>query len=634
MNPGWIIAATAVITLISAIIAKYISIARDKHVNNLITNKLLIDIPLSEIYDSSEYYIKPRYSNVDPSDDDSEEQAAIILTGNLFDAVDTFLDMEGGKRYMIILADSGMGKTSFAHNYFLYRNSQRQKLDTCLIHLGNTNADIHAAKVVENSRYVILDAFDEDIKAIEDYNKRLHELIALFKGCDKIIFTARTQFFPSDDSVPRKTGIMRVGPLRLGESKEHKLYKLYICPFSPEQIRAYIEQRFSHSPVYLRRKMFETVESVPDIGMRPLILSYLHDIVDSDIKITTTNDIYNIIIKSWLSRESYWVPPEDLFRFSASLAVYMYFNQSSLGQLKIGQSELSKFTHSLKLNLKDWQVTGRSLLNRDSIGMLKFSHKSILEYLVAYSILNGSVKADNVILTDQIVQFVLHFGGKETASLCLYEITKGNTISLMNLSKGPSKESLQGLRELNLGIPETNILVNYVRDSLSQSAHRLEESISRATSISFESKEAEIYSRFLRFGKSEVLKMHNTLAMIDTDIVSVDQRYKSIETLSEISSSLNNILFRNPLVHYTANTAYLEYYISNEHPDAQIFELETLAIFLSINLKRPDEYPIKRRANIEDLICIYRSISRRHNRIIIPTEHGFDLFIPQTEVTQ
>ena len=49
--------------------------------------------------------------NVDPGQETEMRHALVATKDDLFEKVDDFLDQDTGKRHLLILADSGMGKT-------------------------------------------------------------------------------------------------------------------------------------------------------------------------------------------------------------------------------------------------------------------------------------------------------------------------------------------------------------------------------------------------------------------------------------------------------------------------------------------------------------------------------------------
>jgi hypothetical protein len=58
-------------------------------------------------------------------------------------------------------------------------------------------------------------------------------------------------------------------------------------------------------------------------------------------------------------------------------------------------------------SLPQWQLSGRSLLNRDAQGNYKFAHRSIMEYLFVKRLLQGHFDCSGFILTDQMKRFLI-----------------------------------------------------------------------------------------------------------------------------------------------------------------------------------------------------------------------------------
>ena len=67
---------------------------------------------------STRYYIRPKCSNIDPGLEKELRHALVAIQDNLVDRVNHFLDNDNdSQRHLLILADSGIGKTSFVLNY-------------------------------------------------------------------------------------------------------------------------------------------------------------------------------------------------------------------------------------------------------------------------------------------------------------------------------------------------------------------------------------------------------------------------------------------------------------------------------------------------------------------------------------
>jgi len=128
---------------------------------------------------STRYYVPPNCSSVDPAQE-AEMRHVVATEEKLFNAVDKYLSKETPYRHLLLLADSGMGKSSFVLNYYARNqslpNRKRQRL--AVVPLGIPDADEEIAKIDDQPNTVIfLDAFDEDTKAIRDHRQRLLELM-------------------------------------------------------------------------------------------------------------------------------------------------------------------------------------------------------------------------------------------------------------------------------------------------------------------------------------------------------------------------------------------------------------------------------------------------------------------------
>ena len=89
----------------------------------------------------------------------------------------------------------------------------------------NILEDIEKVKDKENT-ILLLDAYDEDLEAIKDHQKRLNEILSKVHKFREIVITCRTQFFPSEKEEPDRTGYFTGG-----ERGEYKFQKSYLSVF-------------------------------------------------------------------------------------------------------------------------------------------------------------------------------------------------------------------------------------------------------------------------------------------------------------------------------------------------------------------------------------------------------------------
>lgn len=361
---------------------------------------------------SVQFYVRPSCSATDPSCEAEPAQALITPRESLFRVLDRFLRESTSKRkHLLLLADSGMGKTSFLLNYFAASDGGRaaRRRSIYLISLASLNCDDLIDAIPEADRRGIdlfLDALDEDQKAYGRVRERVAELIRRCHQFKSVVITCRTQFFTSDDEIPVETGLYKVGPVPANESKAYSFRRLYLSPFDDDQIAEYLKNRYPGLlNVGRRRAAREIVDKIPSLAVRPMLLAHLPDIMDLRSDIEFPVDLYEAMVRAWLVRESTWVAPDILRVFSEKLALDLYFNREGRGAESILPDELAVLAKEWGINLDLGQLTGRSLLNRTSDGRYKFAHRSIMEFFVAEFLVGGDVGAP-VEITDQIAQFV------------------------------------------------------------------------------------------------------------------------------------------------------------------------------------------------------------------------------------
>jgi hypothetical protein len=357
---------------------------------------------------STRYYIPPNCSSVDPAQE-AEIRQVVTTEEKLFEAVDKHLAKNNPHRHLLLLADSGMGKSSFVLNYYArnQRLPKRQRQRLAVVPLGIPDADEYIARISEPQNTVIfLDAFDEDTKAIQDHRKRLLEIMHACRHFKRVLITCRTQFFPREEEIPRETGIARVGPRQAGEGGIYEFWKLYLSPLSDDQVETFLRKRYSILRWRKRRQAQELVKKIPLLSVRPMLLAYIPDVLESGTKIDHAFQLYEVLVEKWLERESRWVDPESLRQFSERLAVDLYINRQRRGAERIPRPELAVLAKAWNIPLDEWQLSGRSLLNRDAEGNYKFAHRSIMEYLLVKRFIEGDLAWRGVEWTDLMNEFL------------------------------------------------------------------------------------------------------------------------------------------------------------------------------------------------------------------------------------
>lgn len=311
----------------------------------------------------------------------------------------------------MLLADSGMGKTTFALNYFERQSRKKGALGCVVIPLGRTNAVDQIHKVPDQSgKILILDAFDEDADALSGSNGRIQELMSAASDFAAVILTCRSQFFLSDAAIPNETGVSMIGPRRAGEAGAYKFYRLYLLPFNEEQISQYLRRTFPVWSFVRRGASRKLVREIPELSVRPMLLELIPELAKSRKEIRELFDLYEFMVEQWLERESRWISKDSLREVSKNLAVYMFCNDSGRTIDRFSLSELQSIADDGGEEGGWRHFTSRSLLNRDSSGLYKFAHRSIAEYLFVVSALDGEERCFTRPWTDFMREVFVSWG--------------------------------------------------------------------------------------------------------------------------------------------------------------------------------------------------------------------------------
>ncbi len=358
---------------------------------------------------STRYYIKPDCQTLDPAN--AIEPQRSRKTKKLFALMDKTLKNPSKDPYIMLLSDTGMGKSSFFLNYYAHLLRRKRKFKAALFSLNDFHVDKRIESIKEPEKTILfLDALDEDIKA-KDHEKRLQDIVNLTCDFRNILITCRSQFYSKDDELPKFTGIPKSGPRTLGENREYEFSRLYLSPFSDEQVESYIKRRYPIWKLTLRHNARKIVEKIPRQSMtiRPLVLSYIIDLPLKEKEYNYSFELYEEIINGWLEREedpTKAINKELLRDFSEQLAVDIYLNREQRGAEHISYMELETFKEQRNINIDERYLTGRTLLNRDAVGNWKFAHRSFMEYLVVMKFANGDKSCVNTEWTNQMKSFL------------------------------------------------------------------------------------------------------------------------------------------------------------------------------------------------------------------------------------
>lgn len=420
LSKFWLAIAFVLISIIGVVInffknlyKRYISIKYKKDLHPYFAVKQVIE--------ATKYFIPTKYQNISPSLDEepgrshinsAKEQLLPLFLNKLFkfNGDDT--------KYYLILADSGMGKTTFMINLFLdYKRKWivGKKFNIKLFPLGSSYIWDDIDKISDEDKantILLLDAFDEDNEAIIDYKKRMAFVLSKVWRFREIVITCRTQFFPNeiDETAGYYTDFAD------GSGQVYNFQKLYISVFSKKDIRQYLLKKYKlYNPINWTKwlKAYNIAIKSPNLIVRPMLLSYIDDFIGHKQPFDDLEDIYSTLVDKWIERESrkagiiekygsYENYKKLLHRFSMNFALDLYVNKKKRGGFFLPSSEAFHPKNSLDINdsnlkfIESIDQKTRSLLNRNAIGDYKFSHKSILEYFLFLNIVVNSNQIKNI----------------------------------------------------------------------------------------------------------------------------------------------------------------------------------------------------------------------------------------------
>ncbi len=335
--------------------------------------------------------------------------------------IDKVFTPKNSSRFYLVLAESGMGKTTFLINlYIKYIAKFNRKYDIRLLPIahGSTFDEIERIKKANSERNTILllDAFDEDNKARDGWRDRLDEIIGVVQNFRYVVISARTQFFPDTNSDPIVTKIRR----HYLEGGFHEITKWYVSPFSDEEIGIFLKQKYGYFSIFnraQRNRAYDIVAKSPSLMVRPMLLSYIDELTDLNLRYKHTFQVYEALVERWIAREANRIKlteeeREDfvanLMKFSKVVAVAIYRKWAICKKngLTLSVEEIEEISKANGIQLDDLEMKSKSLLTTDAQSMYKFAHRSIWEYFLAVECVeNNDFVIDNFQGLDQAKKF-------------------------------------------------------------------------------------------------------------------------------------------------------------------------------------------------------------------------------------
>jgi len=348
------------------------------------------------------FYVEPRIQSDPPKEEDAAEGTEKD-NARAFEFINTFLSAEtprNRENLLLLLAGAGMGKTSllvmlrltYLHQFW------PAGFEVQLLKISDQALEEIAAMKNKGNTVLLLDALDEDPKALDDVRERIDEIATATVAFRRVIVTCRTQYIPTGTKDPFE----RPGRIRLGK---HVVGTVHLSYFNHKEVNEYLTKRFTDEEE--RRKAAEIVGQFHNLQFRPLLLSYIDAIMQSDRDTTewTLYQIFDAVVNAWLIREEQKLSEEvdvtdvshaDLLSACQELAMQLNVRRTSVISDEDLQSLLN--THTKLQHVTLLTIGGKSLLNRNNDHSWKFAHFAIQEFLVV-----ASLAADYRVASDEVV---------------------------------------------------------------------------------------------------------------------------------------------------------------------------------------------------------------------------------------
>lgn len=278
--------------------------------------------------------------------------------------------------FVLLLADVGAGKTLFMqklfHDFALSYPQER------LVFMYSGEGTFDKIRAIPNKSHtaLFLDAIDEDSGARSElypnaYWSRYAGLLTEFK---RVIVSCRTQFFKRKEN----EWIHLKGRLDF-EIVELKL-------FSENEAKQYLNLKYQNNLPY-RKQAISIYNQKPQLFNRPLVLSWIDDLLHSNRQYNFLFEIYEEVTLRWAEREAAIVEqnqtgrreyPQRLISFSKELAAWLYRDTrrdtqaESIDQL------------SIKFAITRRDARSRSFVTRNRVtDRFAFCHESLQDYFLA-----------------------------------------------------------------------------------------------------------------------------------------------------------------------------------------------------------------------------------------------------------
>ncbi len=291
---------------------------------------------------------------------------------------------------VLLLADSGMGKTTFLQYLFCAFAKTYPSVHLAFVYGRSDMLQIIAGIPDKQHTVLFLDGFDENKEARHNLGTTIARLSALLRDFKKVIVSSRVQFF-TDQTEEWK-----------GLGSNRKFAQVYLSAFSRKETEAYLQKKFS-GQADLLAKATQIFHASPDFFCRPLLLSWFDLLLYSKkAHYAYLFEVYETIVHEWAEHEADITEPDNfqgkrypdrLLEFSKKLTLHLYLQHKEL--LKTDEFETIAAI-AQKLGITQIDAQSRSFLtrNREDDSWL-FSHKAFFDYFLAVLLCDQDIREED-----------------------------------------------------------------------------------------------------------------------------------------------------------------------------------------------------------------------------------------------
>ena len=332
--------------------------------------------------------------------------------------VSEIIEMPDNHQYSLILGEAGLGKTSFCINFYMnYLRNMKNKFNIELFPLYDTETTRKIRDIKKKSKTILLlDALDEDPQIHQNFSYRLKEIIERTEGFHKIIITCNPRLFQM--KIVKHTDKIEYHSKEYNPTSLIKsvFYMLQILPFTDKQIISYIEKKYKNTDSVKFQRSQQIVKSLPKLFSKPIMLHYIDTLVQKDITVKYSYEIFKEFVTLFLEQEGKNIQgiTRNTLKACYKVIAFALFNRKNeQGSDYISKSEIQALGKKYNIDIFTICCMHKGLL-KNSNGFYSFVHLSIMEYLVAESILSGQFPNKSVQLSKQIFLFLYEMIEKES----------------------------------------------------------------------------------------------------------------------------------------------------------------------------------------------------------------------------